>query len=188
MGKLSVDKSVSDAHDERDFSGFRPPFVRSAYNYDTAAASDESGLQCLDPSLAQQNYKEECDINFIVDRFTRTGQLPEATVAPQFGDFTGISDYHSALNMVLQSQESFMSLPAAVRSRFANDPGELLAFLNDRNNFDEAVKLGLVNPRKEDLSPGGERVSNAQARPPVEKSGKKANPSVPASNEGGEGE
>jgi phage internal scaffolding protein len=46
----------------------------------------------------------------------------------------------------MDAQYQFDQLPALIRDRFHNDPQEMLAFLNDPNNYDEAIKLGLVNP------------------------------------------
>jgi len=34
-------------------------FVRNPYNYDMNKVSDETGLECKDPSLAQQHMKDE---------------------------------------------------------------------------------------------------------------------------------
>jgi phage internal scaffolding protein len=39
-----------------------------------------------------------------------------------------------------------MALPAQIRSRFDNDPAKLIDFLENEQNHDEAIKLGLVNP------------------------------------------
>ena len=122
------------------------PFVRNPYNYDTNSASDESGLMCSDESLTQQSFKDEADINTIVRRFGLTGQLPQDLQMPVSGDFTGISDYHTAMNMVLAAQDEFLRVPADVRARFQNDPAQLMAFLDDPANRSEAVSLGLVNP------------------------------------------
>jgi len=121
------------------------PYLRTAYNYDTNAASNESGLACEDASLAQQHFKDEVDINNILRQFNITGLLPEQTLSPKYGDFTGIGDYHSALNKVLAAEEEFLSLPAELRARFANDPANLIAFLDDENNRPEAINLGLVD-------------------------------------------
>lgn len=121
------------------------PFVRSAYNYDREAVSVETGLLCQDDTLAQQNFRDECDINTIVSTFTRTGDLPEAPLPPQFGDFSDVSDFHSALNQVLAAQEAFLALSPDVRSRFGNDPQQLMNFIADEKNFDEAVTLGLIS-------------------------------------------
>jgi phage internal scaffolding protein len=123
------------------------PFLRTPYNYDTNAASDESGLACEEPSLAQQHFKDECDINNILKQFNVTGLLPESPLSPRYGDFTGIVDYQSALNAVIAAEDGFMALPANIRSRFENNPENLINFLNDESNRDEAIKLGLVDQK-----------------------------------------
>lgn len=122
------------------------PFMRTEWNYDRDAASDASALRCEDPSLAVQDAAEECDINTIVRRFGLTGQLPTDLRAPQYGDFTGVQDYHSAMNAVLAAEEAFMALPAETRLRFGNDPQRLLEFCADSANLEEARKLGLAVP------------------------------------------
>jgi len=119
-------------------------FLRTPYNYDTDAASNESGLACEEPSLAQQHFKEECDINTILQKFNITGILPEAPLSPRYGDFSGIGDYHTAMNRVLAAKTEFESLPAQIRARFQNDPAQLIEFLQDENNRPEAEELGLV--------------------------------------------
>jgi phage internal scaffolding protein len=119
-------------------------FLRTPYNYDLDAASNESGLGCEDPTLAQQHYKEECDINTILQKFNISGLLPETPLSPRYGDFTGISDYHTALNRVIAAQDEFDALPANIRARFENDPAQLIEFLENENNRPEAENLGLV--------------------------------------------
>jgi phage internal scaffolding protein len=119
-------------------------FLRTPYNYDKDAASNESGLHCEDVSLAQQHYKEECDINTILQKFNVTGLLPEFPLSPRYGDFTGISDYHTAMNRVIAAQDEFDALPAQIRARFGNDPAQLIEFLENSDNRPEAEELGLV--------------------------------------------
>ena len=119
-------------------------FLRTPYNYDKDAASNESGLHCEDASLAQQHFKEECDINTILQKFNITGLLPEQTLSPLYGDFSGIGDYHTALNRVIAAQEEFDALPAQIRARFDNDPANLIEFLENSENRPEAEELGLV--------------------------------------------
>lgn len=119
-------------------------FLRTPYNYDTDAASNESGLACEEPSLAQQHFKDECDINTILERFNITGLLPESPLSPRYGDFSGIGDYHTAMNRVMAAKDEFMSLPAQIRSRFNNDPAQLIEFLQNESNRPEAEELGLV--------------------------------------------
>lgn len=121
------------------------PFVRNPYNYDMALVSQETGLVCEDPSLAQQHMKDECDINVIVERFGVTGQLPVRAIEPTYGDFSGVSDYHTALNKIKAADEAFMALPAKLRAKFDHDPNALLNFLQNEQNRDEAIELGLID-------------------------------------------
>ena len=128
-------------------------FLRSPFNYDRDAVSVETGLECQDKTLAQQQFLEDSDINTIVRRFKLTGQLPDNVRAPQYADFEGVFDYQTAMNAIRQAQESFNAMPADVRSRFANDPQRFVAFCSDPANLDEARKLGLALPSPVDKSP-----------------------------------
>lgn len=125
------------------------------YLYDTVAASDESAIDCSgDPGRTQQNFKEEVDINTIVRRFGLTGQLPENVRIPLDADFLDVMDYQSAMNAIRAADESFMRMPADVRSRFNNDAGAFVAFCVDPANLDEARKLGLAPPKPAEPVPG----------------------------------
>ena len=121
------------------------PFVRNPYNYDKDEASTSDALLCQDPSLAQQHMRDECDINVIIERFGVTGELPSAPVSPQYGDFSGVTDYHSALNKINATMDDFMALPAQLRVRFGHDPVQLLEFLENDQNRAEAIQLGLID-------------------------------------------
>lgn len=121
-------------------------FVRAGYNYDMDAVSLETGLKCEDPSMAQQQFLEESDINTLVERFGLNGEMPAAVVVPQYGDYSGVNDFQSAMNAVLSASKNFMELPAKVRSRFDNDPQKFLEFVSDDANIEEARTLGLVKP------------------------------------------
>lgn len=122
-------------------------FLRTPYNYDTNKASDEAGLECLDPSLTQQQFKEEADINTIVNRFLKSGVLPSPVNMPQYVDYEGVFDFQSAMNVVRQADENFMRLDAKVRARFNNSPQEFLEFFANPENTDEAIRLGLAIPQ-----------------------------------------
>jgi phage internal scaffolding protein len=120
-------------------------FLRTQYNYDHNAASNASGLVCEEPTRAQQHHKDECDINVILERFGRTGQVPVNAISGDYGDFSGVHDYHTALNTLIAAESQFEALPAKLRSRFNNEPSNLIEFLNDPNNKDQAIELGLIN-------------------------------------------
>ena len=123
------------------------PFLRTPFNYDRDLASEESGLKCLDESLTQQQFKDEADINTIVDRFMKSGVLPTPANMPQYLDIEGNFDYQTAMNYVRSADENFMRMDAKVRARFNNSPQEFLQFFADPANTDEAIRLGLAVPK-----------------------------------------
>lgn len=123
-------------------------FLRTEFNYDMNLAGDESGLKCMDPTLTKQSFAEEVDINTIVQRFHITGELPQNVRMPAFEDFTGIFDFHGAMNAIAQARESFDAMPAEVRARFHNNPAEFVDFTTNTKNLAEARKLGLVPPEE----------------------------------------
>lgn len=97
-----------------------------------------------DNTPVSQAAKDDADIKVIVKRMVRTGQLPTAARVPTAGDFSEqVTDYHTAMNMVREADVQFSRLPAAIRSRFANDPQYLMDFLSDPQNNEESYKLGL---------------------------------------------
>ena len=118
--------------------------VKNPITYDRDKNSADSIFVFSKPSLAKQSFRDECDINNILRKFNVTGQLPVGSVQPQYGDFSGITDYQSALNAVMAAQDSFLQLPAKVRAKFDNDPALFLEFASDEANKDEMKALGLL--------------------------------------------
>jgi len=96
----------------------------------------------------KQSFKDECDINTIMSRYQSTGELPDLReVAPQYLDATGF-DFQAMQNQLVEAQSLFDALPSKIRSRFANDPGEFLAFVSDSSNHSELQSMGLLDPAK----------------------------------------
>jgi len=108
--------------------------------------SRDTGLACLDKSLAIQSQAEEADINTIVKRFGITGTVPQGARAPVYSDFDEVFDFQSAMDAVNEAQRSFMAMPWDVRKRFGNDPQEFVAFCSDESNIPEMRKMGLAIP------------------------------------------
>lgn len=136
--------------------------LRDSFNYDADSVSLETGLTCDDVSLTKQSFADECDINKIVERFLHTGQLPQNVSLPQFGDYSQTLDYQTALNLVIEAQDAFMQFPHDVRARFSNDPAQFLDFVNNPDNIDEAIKLGIFT-KKLDISSSSD--NNTPANP-----------------------
>lgn len=125
-------------------------FVRSNYNYDQQEASEASAVTCAEPTMTQQHFKDQQDINRIVKQYAKTGVASQTTRMPLPEDFVGITDYHTAMNAIKAGDEAFDSLPSKIRERFNNDPAEFVDFCLDEANNEEAAKLGLAYKRFEE--------------------------------------
>lgn len=126
--------------------------VRSARNYDRRAASKAAALYCADKSLAVQSQREAADINVIVKRFGVTGELPVSQRVPLILDIDEVIDYRTCMDYLLRARNSFDSLPARVRERFANDPGAFVTWAEDPANLEELRELGMA-PKKAPEAP-----------------------------------
>lgn len=114
--------------------------VRSAYGHKTAVQ-----ITFPEQGRTKQAMQSQCDINQIMAKFQKTGVIDFVNKhSPQFGDSTGI-DFQKSMETVAKANEMFADLPSSVRKRFNNDPQELLAFCEDAENRQEAIKLGLLD-------------------------------------------
>lgn len=120
-----------------------------------------------DEGLTQQQFKDDCDINNIMKRYQATGVITHVNGRqPEFGDFSNPIDFQSALNTVIEAEELFADLPATIRDRFANDPKELLMFMADEANREEAIALGIVKAPEKEPEPTKVRVVADDTAPP----------------------
>lgn len=108
------------------------------------------------PSMAQQHFREECDINNIMARYEKTGLIEHAArFGGRYEDVTAGLDYHEACNMIIRAQEAFATLPARVRAHFDNDPAAFLAAVEDPDRKDELRELGLLRMPSNGAAEGG---------------------------------
>lgn len=130
-----------------------------------------------DEKLTQQSAKEECDINVIVERAKRGADVGKMMNGrqPMYGDFTQIpTDLRECMVTVTKARDAFMTLDAGIRFRFQNDPALMIDFLNDPNNREEAIKLGLVEaPKEPEVKPKVEPVVESVDSPKADVSGSK---------------
>lgn len=100
------------------------------------------------PSLTKQSFKNECDINKIMDAYQASGVLTHVKqFQGNYGDFSNNpGSYHEAMNQVVKAQTMFLTLPSNIRKRFDNDPGQFLDFISDPSNEAEMFALGLIPP------------------------------------------
>ncbi|QXP08288.1 MAG: internal scaffolding protein [Arizlama microvirus] len=100
-----------------------------------------------DKGVTKQSDLKDTDINAIMKRFERTGQLPDMIVkTPRYGDFSEVPTYQEALEIVNLANDQFANLDVSIRNRFDNDPAKFLNFATDSKNVDELERFGLLKP------------------------------------------
>jgi len=97
------------------------------------------------PSQAKQEFKQECDINNILNRYRATGIIEHVNrYQGEYADLGEPCDFQTAQNIIIEAKAAFESLPAAIRKRFDNNPHEFLEFVHDPKNRPEMAEMGLL--------------------------------------------
>ena len=108
-----------------------------------------------DPGKTLQEPAEDADINILMKRMgvkdgSQLPYFPDARAI--YGDFSEMpTDPVEIADMMHEANLAFLRIPAAVRQRYRS-PEELFQFMNNPENYDEAVKLGLLE-KKEQVKP-----------------------------------
>lgn len=109
-----------------------------------------------EPSLTDTQFKKDCDPNYIMEKFRRTGTVTHLNHKEgSFADVAQIPDLLDTLLTVEKANESFQQLSAKVRNRFGNNIHQMIEFMNDPNNREEAIELGIIEVAQE-AEPTGE--------------------------------
>ena len=132
-----------------------------------------------DPGKTKQSHKDECDINILVAKWRAGGQLPMPTAEQLYGDFASSPSFLEAKIQIADAESAFAQLPAHIRDRFNNQPGDLMDFAQNPENLDEAVRLGLAlsTPPFAPTEPGSSAA--------VERGEKATEPAIATQGEGG---
>lgn len=124
------------------------------FTLDAKAHSKSFALVCPEPTLTVQSDAQQSDINYIVNQFINTGELPYGLAVPEYADYSDIpNDYQAALNFVNDANNTFMEYPANIRAEFDNDPAKFLDFVRDPANRERAISFGFIDSSSTDGLP-----------------------------------
>lgn len=112
----------------------------------TYTKTDQAGNKTIHKhkTKTQQHLQKSTDVNYIVARCTQTNVPLPTNTAPNYEDYSKVPDYKAAMNLTIIANERFALLPAEIRSKFRNDPTEMLEFVHNPDNKEECEKLGLL--------------------------------------------
>lgn len=100
-----------------------------------------------EPSLTQQNMKDSTDVHQIMKKYTKNQQdafLKSPVAQGIYSDTASMPSYQTAMEFVAKADSAFELLPSNIRSRFRNDPQQLMDFLQNPKNKEEAINLGIL--------------------------------------------
>lgn len=93
--------------------------------YEPPRAEDQQGLDCSNlPDMTRQEFRDETNINNIINRFLSTG-IPPAQRQPVFGDRDFDIDLHTGYLAIESAQRAFLRLPDALKEKYKNMQGLL---------------------------------------------------------------
>lgn len=114
--------------------------VISAYGEKTK----NHGIKFTQPSLTKQSFTKECDINTILAKYQKTGAIDHVNKHEASYGFATSLGFQEALELVAKGQKMFEELPSTIRTKFENDPGKFLDFVQNPENIKEMQELGLA--------------------------------------------
>ncbi len=106
---------------------------------------DEDGEP--DKGLTEQHHKDECDVINILNKYDSQGILTHVNKARgMYGDFTELNEYRESLDLIKAADTAFSSLPSKIRQWCGNDAGQVMEFVSNPANREEAITLGMTEP------------------------------------------
>lgn len=113
-------------------------------------------LDCSnDPSKTRQAPKAGTQIDAILKKYATQGVSPndvgvffQSAASMPYG-VQPSTDYQEALNGVIRVENYFNSLPSRIREKFGHKAQNMINFVADPANLEEARKLGLVSKVEE---------------------------------------
>lgn len=112
----------------------------------------------------QQHFKDECDVNLIVDRFKVGVPITHLAGNAAAFSFSSAQTFSEAAFIVAEAQSTFENQTAAVRAHFENSVIKFLDAAQDPKRRDEFVALGLLEPLKKEAEPTATETLAAQAK------------------------
>jgi len=127
---------------------------------------------------AVQSERKHSDINNIVSKAYKTGQLPVLMNRQPMEQLPDALTYQEALNKVVFAQQQFERLPSSIRSEFENKPENMLSAITKAEKNPELKKqlqsFGILEQPPAEPLLGDEVTAKPQDAP------------APAASEGGE--
>lgn len=129
-------------------------------------------------SLTEQAHASECNINAIMSRFMKSGQITHLNHRQPHYGYAPANDFRESIEIVKTAEEGFDALPADFKEKFG-DPAGMLEFFENPDNLSEMADMGFLTPeatqamrdsqkaaQRPAAQPDGNPAPNSDASPP----------------------
>jgi phage internal scaffolding protein len=111
-------------------------------------------IDCSEPKITDQSFKNMCDINIIMANYAKTGLFGHLNNnEPRYVDNSTIPNLEEAFDIVNRAEMLFYELPADIRKLMDNDPSQLEGFIQNPENAEILLKNGVIVKREEPKKP-----------------------------------
>lgn len=117
------------------------PKFYTAYNRPPRVVSGAGG-----ESMTQQQFAQECDINYIVKRAQRTGVIPVVSTQEMVFGTLDEDTFKQRMDKMAEIKSYFEGLPSEIRLHYQNSVNEFIASMATDEGIEEGRKLGIVAP------------------------------------------
>lgn len=100
----------------------------------------------------KQHFAPQCDVNSIVRQHPNldpenisNSEIASILSNPElYSEYDSSQSFVDAMEIVTRAKEQFDTLPAPLRRRFNENPYEFLEYVNNKENYNEMKKFGLL--------------------------------------------
>lgn len=145
------------------------PVWKTPYNHDTDLEARRTGTYNDEESLTKQEFKDDADINIIMERFLRNGSLPPPVLPEHFLDLSERPTYFDTQQRLAEASKTFYMLDAQLRAKHLNDPNrwaDAVVKAVDTNDREALRALGVEVPPEKPQEPAKPTSPVPGAAPP----------------------
>ena len=95
------------------------------------------------PSLTEQQYKNECDLNLLIKAYQKSG-VPLPAPVMNCMDCTTVMQFETAKQVIADAESSFECLPSNIRDEFKTVQN-YLQYISDEKNIKDVYERGLAD-------------------------------------------
>ena len=124
-----------------------------SYSKTLQTRRDKRVMRIVDPETkcAQDHFKDECDVNRIIERYQATGVLTHVqNNQARYGEMPSGEAFQSMMTQIAEARSLFEELPSKARQHFNHDPVQFLNYIQDDPSLDILDDLGLTDQTRRD--------------------------------------